>query len=261
MRKSRQPGRSHLEALTRLGTTIGVLGISEAAVIGRIEHLGMPRRVTLDADAPRLAIRFDSATALSVRPATTRLVDVQVVQDRRDLVEVELAIGTRSLAEDAALVGGAANELASRLRLLGGGRCDALARSSEGTWIASVITASHSDLAAGVVPLIALAQEIGVPGVHRMLLENIHLELGGAGSWASVACDGDELLPELTIEYRDVAWTRVVELTNTLRPGTKSGTMWGVLAGAFDADQAAAMAIEYRGGRAPNVRVSVAPRA
>jgi hypothetical protein len=63
---------------------------------------------------------------------------------------------------------------------------------------------------------------------------------------------------DVTVEYRDVAWKHVVNLTDALRPGTSSATALGAFAGAMGSGETASgMSIAYRAGKTAHIRVAV----
>lgn len=250
------------EVLTRVGAAASRLGIEtfwlEAAGRRLGNRPGRYLRVWVDTEMPRLVIRAESPDALEARPARARYVELDSQGG-----EYELAVGTRALSEDRALVttvpAEAADEMARRIDALGGGRCDALGRIVGGTaWTMTLVEANGGDLAAATARLGTLAGELGVPPLQRALLEQSHGVLGERGYTVTLTCDRTGMRPHVTLEYRHVAWARVVGLTDALRPGTSSGTALGVFAGAMGAgDQASGLAITYRAGRTAHVRVAV----
>jgi hypothetical protein len=207
---------------------------------------------------PRLVIRAESPDALEERPARARYVELDSLGG-----EYELAVGTRAVSEDRALLttvpSQAADEMARRIDGLGGGRCDALGRIVAGTvWTMTLVEAQGRDLAAATTRLGTLAGELGVTPLQRSLLEQSHVVVGERGYTLTLTCDRTGMRPHLTLEYRHVPWTKVVGLTDALRPGTSSGTALGVFAGAMGSgEQASGLAITYRAGRTAHVRVAV----
>lgn len=258
--------RGTTEVLTRLAVAAERLGIDPAPLQSRLPDLGTApgryARVSVDT-ADRLAIRVPDGAPKLARPGDAML------ELGTDAVEVAFAFARRPFTSDLPLLRDVSAEtrdaLAERVGSLGGGRCDALARRSDGVWLAGVAhelsdvrDSPVRELVAVTNLLLTITSALGVPAPQRDLLQKAHVVLaGGKGYTLWLACDHQHVLPQLTIEYRDVEWKHVVGLTDSLRPGTSSGPRLGILAGAFEAASAAAFAITYRSDDVADVCIAV----
>ena len=269
------------EILTRLTVAGERLGVDLHQLHPRLAELGTApgqhARVSVDAAGERLAIRCrqeDGARPVPplVRPGTSWY-ELETAGPAAVLVESVQIVGSRPLAEDLALLvaqgvlPAVAEELGARLGGLGHEHCDLVARRTE-----AGLTRWHLGLAIGGTvpevmqvagPILALATTLGVQPLQRRLLEQSLLALAAPGGFTlAVGCDAARPLPELTVEYRGVPWRQVVGLTDALRPGAPVGPRLGIFAGAFDAEQASALEITFRGGTVAHVRIALdlAPR-
>ncbi|MBL0213624.1 MAG: hypothetical protein IPQ07_07065 [Myxococcales bacterium] len=266
MAETPDPTRRTIDVLTRLALAADRLGIDSSALQPQLLGLGNApasyARISLDT-ADRLALRVGQATPTLVRPGVAQL------EVGSDGVNGAFAFGRRPFAADLALLSDvsadARTSLAQRLGSLGGGRCDAIARYSNGRWLAAVThelsdlgPSPTQELVAVTSLLFTITGALGVPPEQRALLQQAHVVLAaGKGYTLWLSCDDDHVIPELTIEYRDVEWKHVVGLTDSLRPGTSSGPRLGVFAGAFDAPKASAFAITYGTGDVATVAIAV----
>jgi hypothetical protein len=250
------------EALTRVGVAAGSLGIEtfwlEAAGKRFGRSPGRYLRTWLDTEMPRLAMRCESPDALELRPGRVRYVELDSSGG-----EYELAVGTRTFADDRELIGSvpapALDAAGKILDMLGGGRCDALGRVVGGTvWTMTLVESMGSELSLSAAKLAAHAHRLGVPPLQSTLMQQAHVALGTKGYTVTFTCDRIGLRREVTLEYRDIAWKHVVGLTDALRPGTSSATGLGMFAGAMgSADTASGMEITYRAGKTAHIRVAV----
>ncbi len=264
------------EVLTRLAIAGQRLGIDLGALQTYIPRLGSApgqyARIWVDADGERLAIRCrarDGATGFAAveRPGEV-FYELESAPAAPRVGERVLVVGTRSLAEDLAVLAtasidaGAREELAARMVTLGGGRSDALARRTEADqtkWTASLrFGGSLPEVMQTIGPLLAIAEAIAVPPFQRRLLEQAHLALAAPrGFTIAIACDRTSALPQLTVEYAAVPWKQAVGLTDALRPGSPCGPRLGTFAGAFDAPGADALEVTFRSGAPAWVRIAV----
>jgi hypothetical protein len=249
-------------ALTRVGVAAGSLGIEtfwlEAAAKRLGRSPGRYLRTWLDTEMPRLAMRCESPDALELRPGRNRYIELDSAGG-----EYELAVGTRTFAEDRELISSvpapALDAVDKILELLGGKRCDALGRIVGGTvWTMTLVEAEGSELSLSAAKIAAHAHRLGVPPLQSTLLQQAHVALGTKGYTVTFTCDRTGMRRDVTLEYRDIAWKHVVNLTDALRPGTSSATGLGMFAGAMGSGETASgMAITYRAGKTAHVRVAV----
>lgn len=264
------------EVLTRLAIAGDRLGIDLGTLQTYIPRLGSApgqyARIWVDADGERLAIRCRARDGTAGFTPVDRPGEVfhelETAPAARRVGERVLVTGTRSLAEDLAVLASAGVDataretLAARATLLGGGRSDALARRIEAEQTKWSVGLSFGGSVAEVMqtirPLLAIAEAIEVPPFQRRLLEQAHLALAAPRGFAiAIACDPTSVLPQLSIEYAGVPWKQTVGLTDALRPGSPCGPRLGVFAGAFDAPGADALELTFRGGAPAWVRIAV----
>jgi hypothetical protein len=122
----------------------------------------------------------------------------------------------------------------------------------------TLVEATPADLNLSAAKLAAHANRFGVSQLYQAMMQEVHRGLGENGYTVTFTCDRKGLRPQVTLEYRDVAWTYVVGMTDALRPGTSSGTGLGMFAGAMGAGATASgLAITYRAGMTAHVRVAI----
>lgn len=266
MAENPDTSRGTIDVLTRLAVASERLGIDTSSLQPRLPELQMApgtySRITLDT-SDRLALRVPASAPSIPRPGDAQR------ELGSDGGEVAFVFGRRPIVQDLPLLAGVSpatrSALGERLGSLGDGRCDGLAHRSDGTWLAAV---AHELADAGPSPtdelvamtsrLFTITSALGVPPRQRDLLQQAHVVLAaGRGYTLWVACDHQRVIPQLTIEYRDVEWKHVVGLTDALRPETSSGPRLGVFAGAFDAPRASAFALTFRAGEVADVAISV----
>jgi hypothetical protein len=103
-----------------------------------------------------------------------------------------------------------------------------------------------------------VADLVSVAPYQQMLLGAMHEELARNGCLVTLACAPWQLERELTVEYRDLAWEQAV--TTASRVGADAGKAFGVLAGAFVAERAAALEITFRSDGPARVRAAIEQR-
>lgn len=261
--------------LTRLAAAAGQLGIDLSTLQPALSRLGnAPAKgavVWIDADGERIGVGCRLAGTLGFvgpdRPGDA-WVELETSPAGR-LAERILILGARPLAEDLAVLAAegvsaaAREELAARLVRIGGATSDGLGRRTEADqtkWsVVRELGGTPSEVMQTLAPLLALADELGVPPLQRRLLEQAHLALTlPAGCRITLACDAARALPQLALAYQGVYWKQAVGLTDALRPGSPCAPRLGVLAGAFGTDSAA-LELTFRAGAPAWVRISVAP--
>ncbi len=271
MAETPDPTHGTIDVLTRLAVAADRLGIDRSFLEPRLPELGNApasyARISLDT-SDRLALRVPDAMPTLARFGVAE--GVAQIELGSDGVDVAYSFGRRPFAADLALLSGVSADtrtsLAQRLGSLAGGRCDAIARRSDRRWRVAVThelsdlgPSPAQELVAVTSVLFTITAALGVPPDQRALLQQAHVVLAaGKGYTLWLSCDDDHVIPELTIEYRDVEWKHVVGLTDSLRPQTSSGPRLGVFAGAFDAKAATAFAITYRSGDVAEVEIAIA---
>jgi len=256
---------SHLRAistLTRLKVMTGRLGIDAPFLTSRapelVPSLDRYARVWLDADFRRIALRTLAPAPVLARPGIS-YVELESIPSFPESVETALVVGSHPLEGDLrALADGGVDrsvvdDLAGKLQMLGSQASELLGRRTipgDQHWLLGVGVGADS-----VGEVSRLTDAFGVSPFQLAMLGQVHPELAAHGCLVTVACTTGAIR-ELAFEYRDVAWPRVIWLTDRLRSIT-SAAPYGAFAGAFNADNAARVEITLRPEQKAGVRVAV----
>src|SRR5262245_43207313 len=250
--------------LARLGVMAGGLGIDPTQLrtptVPLMEALDHAGRIWLDADFRRIGLRTYEPQPPAMVRAGRAEVELETDPDGPKAVTTLWLSGPVPLAEDLAAL--AANgiprtvvdDLGGKLRALGATRSIELGFGTlpDGLpWLVGVELGADS-----VQPVSVLAEALGVAPYQVALLGQVHPDLAANGCIVTVAVTEVAIRPELAIEYRDVTWQSAIATTNRLRR-IDASKPYGVLAGAFSADRAAALEITVRADQLARVRVAV----
>lgn len=258
--------------LARIATLANRLGIDTSGLDLHLPRLALAiidsAQVWIDSDGERLAVGCSAVNtvgyALLDRPGLATVeVETAAVPDRIAIKRTVLQ--ARTMAEDLAWLAehnvspAAREQLATWLFDLAGRGPDFIGQRVEGDqtkWFAGFAIAGElSALVAMLRPTLAVAEAIGVLEL-RMIQETL-LALGVPGGVAiTLACDQHTALPQIAIEFSEVAWPTAIGLVDTLRPGSPCAPRLGALAGAFDAERASAVEVTFRAQQPPRIRVA-----
>ena len=181
-------------------------------------------------------------------------------------IEIQ-GLGRGSIDDDLRLlrsmapVGDAAHTALARLaaELATGGRSAGIAVRFEppGTrqWMLHVSLAASVELAAAALSRVAAAA--GITPAQRNLLAVLHPLLGEhSPAVATLRIGPGVVYPELTVTYHDVAFEPVIRILIGIHPGVDHASRLGAVAGACNAERAAALAIQLRDREPLGLRVA-----
>jgi hypothetical protein len=195
-------------------------------------------------EARELDVEIDSSGTITVRALGSRYVPAD-----SELL-ANFGVGTLALdsLRDCAAHLGAPLAIADREQLDG----------HDWMFVFGQRNATDSDRATARAQLLTVARKLGATAPQCNLVDGLHDALArDRDSYATLAISPEHTTPELTVRWQDVRWETVIRMMLGFHPKSDAGKKLGELAGAFDAEQAAAIELALGPIEPPAMRVAV----
>jgi hypothetical protein len=270
---------------TRIGVLAAQLGIDGFQLESSRKQLTPAvneyARVWIDAEFRRIALRtLVSRPPMLTRPGTTYL-ELETNPDGDAPNGTLLVVGRRALSDDLQLLAhgtpsadvlhldeiqraaGAGTpglpatvvtQLETQLLGIGASSVDVVGQRMVGTqleWLLGIELPAPS-----VREATTLAEAIGIEPYQLAMLGALHGDLAASECLLTISCSRRGVGPQVTIEYRDLAWEQVVTTAARLR-AKSSASGFGVFAGAFAAERAACFEVTLGRDELPRVRAAI----
>jgi hypothetical protein len=195
-------------------------------------------------DARELDLEIDSAGTMTVRALGTR----HVAADSELLAN--FGVGTLALdtLRDCAAHLGPPFAIADREQLTGRDWLFGFAQRN----------ASDSDRATARMQLLTVARKLGATAPQCNLVDGLHDSLAkDRDSYAVLAISPEQTTLQLAVRWQNVRWETVIRMMLGFHPKSDAGKKLGELAGAADAEHAAAIELTLGPTEPPAMRVAV----
>jgi hypothetical protein len=118
--------------------------------------------------------------------------------------------------------------------------------------------ATDGDRATARAQLLTVARKLGATGPQCNLVDGLHDMLAkDRDSYATLAISPEQTTLQFSVRWQDVRWETVIRMMLGFHPKSDAGKQLGELAGAFDAEHAAAIELALGTAEPPAMRVAV----
>jgi hypothetical protein len=218
--------------------------VARARLDGLCERDQLRRMSKLAAEARDLDFEIDSTAATTIRAIGSRF----VAADAEQLAS--FGVGTLALdtLRDCAAHLGTPLAIADRVH----------AGTPEWLMYFGQRNTTDGDRAATRAQLLTVARKLGATGPQCNLIDGLHDALAkDRDSYATLTISPEHTTLALSVRWQDVRWETAIRMMLGFHPNSDAGKKLGELAGAFDAEQAAAIELGLGPTEPPAMRVAV----